>query len=212
VHFDPELYPWLSAVLIAWGLLDCFLGYGLFKVMVALWGGIIGALLGQAAAGAMGLLWAGQIGGAVVGALLGGGLVFLLYLGAVFIAGLFFGLTLGLLLFANYNPNLALVLGCGLGLVSGFVALKLQKVLLILSTALLGAFRALLGLMYFTNQTDWAYYLMQQPRQIPALIDNTPWLLPVTLLLAAVGALSQFGLSGRDDPKNNRPESPNKRK
>ena len=212
MRIDPELYPWLSVCLIAWGLLDCFLGYRVFKATVAVWGVILGACIGHAAAVALGLMLTGQIGGAVIGALLGTGVAFMLYLAAVFIAGLFFGLTLGLLLFSNYNPNMALLAGCGLGLVSGFVAIKLQKVLLILATALLGSFRALLALMYFTHQTDWAFYLLQQPRQIPALIDNTPWLLPVTLTLAVAGALSQFGLKDNGVTKKNRAEDTGMRK
>ena len=198
--------------MMAWGLLDCFCGYRVFKVTVALWGAVSGAYFGQIAAAAMGLKLAGQIGGIVIGALLGGGLAFMLYLAAVFIAGLLFGLTLGLLLFANYNPNMALVAGCGLGLIGGFVAIKLQKSVLILATALVGSFRALLALMFFTDQTDWAYYLLQDPRQIPALIDHTAWLLPVTFTLAAAGAISQFGLDGEDDAKNNRKETKGKRK
>ena len=190
--------------MIAWGVLDCFLGYQVFKVTVALWGAASGIYFGQAAAVALGLQLGGQIGGMVVGALLGGGLAFMLYLGAVFVTGLLFGLTLGMLLFANYHPGLALLAGCGLGLISGFTALKLQKVVLILATALLGSFRALLALMYFTNRIDWAYYLFQQPRQIPALIDHTAWLLPATLTLAAAGAIAQFELKGAAGPEKSR--------
>ena len=198
--------------MIAWGLLDCFLGYRVFKMTVALWGIVAGAGLGHAAAVAMGWTMAGQIGALVAGALVGGGLAFMLYLGAVFVAGLFFGLTLGMLLFANFNPNLAFVAGCGLGIISGFVSIKLQKVLLILATALLGSFRALLALMYFTNHTDWDYYLFQQPRQIPALIDGTAWLLPAVLTLAAAGIIAQFELNGEDPAKKNRAESKSRRK
>ena len=197
--------------MIAWGILDCFLGYQIFKLTVALWGAVLGACFGQAAAVALGLHLAGQIGGLVIGALLGGGLAFLLFLAAVFVAGLLFGLTLGMLLFANYNPSVALFAGCGLGLISGFIAIKLQKIILVLATALLGSFRALLALMFFTHRIDWAYYLFQQPRQIPVLIDHNAWLLPATLTLAAAGAFTQFGLTGKGGSKN-RADDAGKRK
>ena len=187
--------------MIAWGLLDCFLGYSVFKLTVALWGTVLGAYFGHAAAVALGLPPAGQVGCLVAGALLGGGLAFLFYLGAVFVAGLLFGLTLGVLLFANYNPTVALLAGGGLGLISGFIAIKLQKVILILATALLGSFCALLALMFFTQRIDWAFYMFQQPQQIPALIDRNGWLLPATLTLAAAGALAQFGSKGQEAPK-----------
>ena len=152
----------------------------------------------------MGWTLAGQIGGLVIGGLLGCGLAYLLYLGAVFVAGLLFGLTLGILLFAHLNPSVALFAGCGFGLISGFLAIKLQKIILILATALLGSFRALLALMFFTDRIDWAYYMFQQPRQIPALVEGNAWLLPTTLTLAVAGALAQFGLRGNDSPAKNR--------
>lgn len=190
--------------MIAWGLLDCFLGYRVFKITIAFWGAAIGIYFGQAAAVALGLGLGGQVGGMVVGALLGGGLAFMLYLGAVFVAGLLFGLTLGMLLFANFHPSLALVAGCGLGLISGFIAIKVQRLILILATALVGAFRALLALMFFTQQLDWMRYLFQQPAQIPSLIDRTPWLLPATLTLAVLGAVAQFELKGNEPAKKNR--------
>lgn len=192
--------------MIAWGLLDCFLGYQVFRVMVTIWGAIIGAYVGQVVAATLGLSLMGQLIGLLVGALAGGGLAFMLYLAAVFVAGVFFGLTLGILLFAHSSPSLALFAGCGLGLISGFVALKLQKVLLILASSLMGAFRALLALMFFTNRIDWLYYLAQQPKQVPVLIENNAWLLPATLTLATVGALAQFGLSGKDAKKKDRAE------
>ena len=198
--------------MIAWGLLDCFLGYRVFKVMVTVWGAVLGAYVGQVAAAALGLQLAGQIGGLLVGALLGGGLAFMLYLASVFVAGVFFGLTLGMLLFAHFDPGLALIAGCGLGLVSGFIALKLQKILLILATALLGSFRALLALMFFTHRVDWMYYLVQQPGQIPVLVENNAWLLPATLTLAAVGAWAQFGLGGKESNKKDRADAQGKRK
>ena len=198
--------------MIAWGLLDAFLGYQIFKLTVALWGAVLGGWAGHVAAVALGWHLAGQIGGVVAGALVGGGLAFLLFLGAVFVVGLLFGLTLGMLLFANFNPTVALLAGCGLGLISGFVALKLQKVILILATALLGSFRALLGLMFFTHRIDWAYYLLQQPQQIPALIESNAWLLPGTLTLAAAGAAAQFGLTGTDTSKKDRAGAAAKRK
>ena len=212
MHFDPELYPWLSAGLIAWGLLDCFLGYRIFKATVTLWGIVLGAFAGYPIAAAMGLTPVGQIVGIILGAALGGWLAFMMYLAAVFLAGLFFGLTLGLLLLANYDQNVALVAGLVLGLIGGFVAVKFQRLLIIFSTSLVGAFRALLALMFFTNRTDWNYYLFQQPRQIPALIDSHPWLMPATVLLATAGTLVQLDLKGSAAAKKNRPEAKGKRK
>lgn len=196
MHPDPDLYPWLTVGAIAWGILDCFFGYRVFKITITVLGAAVGAVFGQMAGTALGFGPPGAIGGLFLGALLGGGLAFLAYIAAVFLAGFGFGATLGMLLLANYNQMVALLTGIVLGIVGGFLAVKIQKVLLILATALLGAFRALAAVMYFTHRIDWMYYF-QRPQQIPALIDSNNWLLPAVLTLAAVGSFVQFGFAGQ---------------
>jgi hypothetical protein len=201
VAIDAELYPWLSAGAIAWGLVDCFFGYRVFKVTITVWGVLLGMIFGEAAGQALGLGTAGKIGGLVVGGLAGGGLAFLLYLVAVFVVGFLFGATLGLLILANFNHNVAVATSCVLGVIGGVLAVKLQRVVLILSTSLLGSFRAFLALMYFTQRLDWTYYLFQRPQQLPALIEGNTWLFPSVLVLAAVGAMAQLELGGGRNAK-----------
>ena len=201
---DAELYPWISVAALAWGLLDCFFGYRVFKFTLALAGGLFGALFAQAAATALGLGASGVTISLVAGGLIGAGLAFLLYIAAVFVAGFFFGATLGLLLLANFHHMVALLSGVLLGIVGGFLAVRIQRILIILSTGLFGAFRAMLAAGYFVGAIDWWYYF-RQVDQIPALIDNTPWLLPSILALAAVGVIAQLEPGGRDGRKKKTP-------
>jgi len=193
VAINADLYPWLSAAAIAWGVLDCFFGYAIFRFTVTLWGVAAGLLFGWSAGQALGLGLPGEIGGLVVGALLGGGLAFMLYLAAVFAAGFLFGATVGMLILANFNHMVALLTSGVLGVIGGVLAVKLQRVVLILATAVLGSFRSLLALMYFTDHLDWLFYLVQQPQQLPALIESKTWLFPSVLALATVGAVAQLG-------------------
>jgi hypothetical protein len=199
------LYPWISAGAMAWGVLDVFFGYRIFKVTLAVVGGLLGVALGQAAAKALALGSGAEIAIMVVGALLGAGLAFLLYIAAVFVAGFGFGATLGMLLLANYHHMVALGTGLVLGIIGGFLAVKAQRVLIILSTALLGSFRAILALSYFTSQIDWLFYF-KKPDQMPALIDGNPWMFPSILALAAVGVIAQLELGGGKEPKKNKSE------
>lgn len=195
-----ELYPWYSVALITWGVLDCFFGYRVFKITLALVGGLLGVGFGQTAATALGFGTGGVIASLIVGGLLGTVLAFLLYIAAVFVTGFLFGATLGILLLANYHHMVALLSGCVLGLIGGFLAVKIQRVLIILSTALRGASCAILALAYFTHQIDWLYYC-RQPDQLPALIGSNPWMLPAILAGAAVGVLAQFELGDRKGKK-----------
>ena len=197
---NAELYPWISAGAIAWGLLDCFFGYQVFKVTLAVVGGILGVVFGHAAAVAQGLSTGGAIAGMIVGGLLGAGLAFMLYTGAVFVAGFGFGATLGVLILTHYNHMVALMSGLVMGIIGGFLAVKVQRVLIILSTALLGSFRAILALAYFVSRVDWFYYY-QQPQQIPAMIDHNTWMFPSILGLAVAGVIAQFELGGSSAKK-----------
>lgn len=198
-----ELYPWISAGAIAWGVLDVFFGYRIFKVTLAVVGGLLGVGLGQAAATALALSPGVEITAMVVGALLGAGLAYLLYIAAVFVAGFGFGATLGMLLLANFHHMVALLTGLVLGVIGGFLAVKAQRILIILSTSLLGSFRAVLALSYFTSSLDWLFYF-KQPDQLPALIDNNHWMLPSILAFAGVGVIAQLELGGASEPKKAR--------
>lgn len=205
---SPELYPWISAGVIAWGLLDCFFGFKIFKIMLAVIGGLAGVVAGQAAAVALGLGQTGTLVGMIAGGLIGAGLAYLLYLGAVFISGFAFGLALSVLLLSHFNQMVALLGGLVLGLVGGFLAVKLQRVLIILSTGLLGAFRTIVALSYFTHRMDWAYYL-RQPAQVSVLLENNTWMFPSILALAVVGVIAQFELGGPGGAKKEK-KSPGK--
>ena len=199
---NEQLYVWMSVGAIAWGLLDCFFGYRVFKITLAVVGGLLGLLLAQAASTALRFGPGTEVIVMIVGGLLGASVAFLLYKGAVFVAGFGFGATLGVLLLTHYNDMVALMSGVVLGIVGGFLAVKLQRVLIILSTALLGSFRTILAIAYFTGKVDWIYYY-QQPQQMPALIDNNAWMLPSVLGLAVVGAIAQFEMDGSFAKKKN---------
>lgn len=196
-----DLYPWISAGAIAWGVLDVFFGYRVFKLTLTALGGLLGLGAGHALAVAVGFGPGATAAALVIGALFGAGLAFLLYIAAVFVAGFGFGATLGLLLLSNYHHMVALLTGAVLGVIGGFLAIKVQRVLIVLSTALLGSFRAVVALSYFTSQLDWIYYL-RQPEQLPALIEGNGWMFPSILALAAVGVIAQLELGGaREDRK-----------
>jgi hypothetical protein len=203
VQPNAELYPWFSVAAIAWGMLDCFFGYRVFKVTLALLGGLLGAAAGHAAGLALGLGPMGLTIALIASGVLGAVLAFLLYIAAVFVAGFGFGATLGILLLSHFHQMIALLSGCVLGIVGGFLAVKVQRVLIVLSTALLGAFRAVLALAYFTSQIDWLYYF-RQPAQIPTLIDNNAWMFPSIVALAVVGVIAQLELGGSGGKKKSK--------
>jgi hypothetical protein len=199
VSVSAELYPWVTVAAIAWGLLDVFFGYKIFKITLAVLGGLVGGVFGQAAGGALSPGNMGQILGFVIGALLGAGLAWLLYIAAVFLAGFGFGATLGILLLSHFNHMVAMLSGCVLGIIGGFVAVKMQQMLIILSTALIGSFRTIVAVGYFTSRLDWITYF-QNPQKLPILIDTNTWMFPAIIVLAVLGVVVQLGLGGSSGP------------
>jgi len=200
-----DYYPWISAGAIIWGLLDVFFGYRIFKITLAVVGAMIGLGAGHLLAGALGAQPAVATALLVIGAMLGAALAFLLYLAAVFVAGFGFGATLALLLLSSQAQVVSLIAGIVLGIIGGFLAVKVQRVLIALSTSLLGSFRAVLALTYFTGQVDWLFYF-RQPDQVAALLEGNGWMFPSILALAAVGVFSQLGLGSSKEPKKNKAE------
>ncbi len=129
---------------IGFGLVDCFFGYRIFRLVLSIIGFIIGASIGLALTAESAQLT--QILVALVGGLIGAVLMNALYFLGVVIAGALLGaLAVNLLLAAlGVEPNAVfLVIGAVIG---GVVALVLNKLTIILSTAFSGAAGIIYGL------------------------------------------------------------------
>ena len=178
----------LSMVL---GLVACFAGYRLFRVVLAVAGFIAGALL------AGGLFWTfvpqqpeflvvivGLIGGIVGAALLG-----FFYFAGVFVAGVALGVLLGSVI--SINLGWERVLACILlGLLFGVLALALQKILIVVATAFIGAWAVLGGVVLLLG---WAVP-MELVRQPPAFwsMGWGTWFLIAWLILGGFGVAVQY--------------------
>lgn len=179
----------VSVVALLVGLANCFLGYRIFRFVL----GLVGFILG-AAAGAMigGYIGDGGELATIIGALVGG------FIGAVLLVVLYF---LGVFLFgAAVGAMLVGVIGSSLGydmpvvavivgaVILGIVAVALQRVVIILGTALSGSWTAVVG----------GYALIQhQSLEIDQFWTSVPWeepLVPIIvwLVLALAGAVVQF--------------------
>jgi hypothetical protein len=132
--------------LILLGVVQCFLGYKLFKLIL----GISGFIIGGALVGTISYaftpdeslaIFAGLFGG-IIGALL---LLALYYVG-VFLIGAFLGCILTSFLYAgvgsNPEPGVILVVA----VIAGVVALVFQKIMIIVSTSFGGSWLVVTGI------------------------------------------------------------------
>ena len=196
----PVIYQFPAAiVLVVGGLVACFLGYRLFKFVLAIFGFILGALAASSLFGVSDT-WA-----MVVAAIVGGIVGALLLLAAYFVGVALVGAAIGALLVnviwtqIEGDPHPAVVI---LFSVAGaVVATWLQRYVIILGTAFAGAWTMLLGGLSFMGDSGplraaasgdiWVAYPLN-----PA--PDMQWLPWAWFGLGAFGTLVQMRWTGGD--------------
>src|SRR5918993_615573 len=133
-----------AIILLIGGLLACFAGYRIFRVVLGIYGFILGALL------ASNIVGGEQSGAMMLAAAIGGGLVgALLLIAAYFVGVALIGAGLGAgaanLLWAGMGrePHIAVVIV--LAIIGALAALRLQRYVIVLATAFGGAQTVVVG-------------------------------------------------------------------
>lgn len=192
----PASYQVPAAVLfLAGGALACFLGYRVFRLVLAIYGFVLGALVATSFVAPVETPWTLLV--VVLGGVAGAAILILAY----FVGVAFVGAALAALLVhlawtrIGGDPHpLIVLLACVLG---ALASMSIQKHVIIVGTAFAGAWTALIGgLLLVGNKTAqaaaakgdvWlAYPLNPAPEQ--------RWLLWAWLGIGAVGALVQWSL------------------
>jgi hypothetical protein len=202
----PELISWLFVILLlCFGLLQCFLGYRILRVMLAILGFALGAIAGGAlgslpftAAASPLLLFFGVLVGGLVGGVIGALLFALLYYVGVFLIGVELGVALAAMLGTAIGLSHVWLVMILLGIICGILSLLLQRTLIILATAFGGAWIAVICVMTFMHGFALLDYLTD-----PALPQMSPNVaLGAWLALGAVGAMVQFAGTSQPDEKS----------
>jgi hypothetical protein len=133
-----------AIVLILGGALACFAGYRLFRVVLALYGFILGAMIGSsmmAASNTLGMIAAALVGG-VLGALV---LVFAYFIGIALVGAGLGALIANLIWHQARVTELPWQLGIGAAVLGAITAMVLQRYVIIVGTAFSGAWTLLVG-------------------------------------------------------------------
>jgi hypothetical protein len=191
-----------AVVLAAGGLLACFAGFRLFRLVLGLYGGLIGAVVTIGMMESPGT-WTLMVA-AVVGGLVGALLAVAAYFVGVGLVGA--GLTaLGLIAawrwFGTDPPTVVLVVGCVLG---ALAALSVVRYVVIVGTALAGAWTFLVGAFALLGDPDasraaatgniWAMLPFQT-------FEEHWWLTAGWVAISVVGVVVQLATSGRKKKK-----------
>jgi hypothetical protein len=180
----PETYHLPALVLlVVGGFLACFFGYKLFRFVLGLYGFIVGAFVGV-------WLTTGDSTGVQVAAAIGGGLLGALLLWAVyFLAVAVIGAGLGALLAQTIFVSLArdpyIVVTVLFAVIGAVGAIIFQRYLIIVVTALGGAWTLVAGVMA----------LVGDERARTAIVTGEAWLAyPMHVALEQRGVMVAWGL------------------
>jgi hypothetical protein len=187
-----------ALVLVLGGVLSCFAGYRLFKLVLAIYGFILGAMLASsmmAASNAMGMILT-ALGGGVAGALL---LVFAYFVGIALV-----GAGLGALIVhvtwsyvrAGDPPPIAVVV---MSIAGSIVAMLLQRYVIIVATAFGGAWTIIVGALAAAGDRGAA---RAASADVWILYPMTPapgqgWVPIAWVGLGLIGTAVQLGVTGR---------------
>lgn len=200
-----------AIVLLIGGLLACFAGYRLFKLVLGIYGFILGALMATTAVGSAETWWmvASAIAGGLVGALI---LIAAYFIGVAIVGAALAALAVSLIWTQiGGEPHPLVVIVCAVAGALG--ALALQRYVIIMGTAFGGAWTAIVGGLAMrasapkTPDEVWLAY--------PASLGiHRGWIIAAWIVIGILGVVVQFRWTGRGAKKTRqgRPERKDNRK
>ena len=132
-----------ALVLLAGGIISCFAGYRVFRIVLGIYGFIIGALVTSSAMGTEHTLW--MIGGALVGGVVGALILIAAYFVGVALLGAGVGALMASLIWASLGREPGALVVIVFAIAGALAALALQRYVIIGATAFAGAWTIIVG-------------------------------------------------------------------
>jgi hypothetical protein len=187
-----------AIVLILGGLLSCFAGYRVFRIVLGIYGFILGALLASSAMGTDQTMW--MIVAAIAGGLIGALILIAAYFVGVALIGAGLGALAANLIWAALGREPDIIAVIVLSIIGAVGALWLQRYVIIVATAFGGAWTTILGALALMGDRVavdaaektgvWlAYPLNPAPGQ--------RWVIFVWLALGIIGGIVQLTVTAR---------------
>jgi hypothetical protein len=198
-HMLPSAYQVPVALgLLVGGLLACFAGLRLFKLVLGIYGFILGALVATTIAGVEEASW--TIVAALSGGLLGAFALILAYFAGVALVGAGAGAMLLHLTFASLDREPQMFLVMAAAVAGAIAAMLLQTYVILVTTAFGGAWTVVVG--GFALAGDRAAITAAERGDVWVAypLDPAPgqyWVIAVWLALGAAGLVVQLKNKGR---------------
>jgi hypothetical protein len=183
----------VAILLVLGGLLSCFAGYRVFRIVLGIYGFFIGALLASSVMGTEQTMWMiiAALGGGIVGALI----LIAAYFVGVALIGAGFGAAAANLIWAGLGsePHLAVVVG--LSILGAIVSLWLQRYVIIVATAFGGAWTTIVGALGLAGNRAAGEVAAARDVWLVYPLSPAPgqrWVIVVWLALGIAGVIAQL--------------------
>ena len=186
-----------AIVLLAGGVISCFAGYRVFRIVLGIYGFILGALLASAAMGTEHTLW--MIVAALVGGLVGALILIAAYFVGVALLGAGIGALTCSLIWASLGREPGALIVILFAIAGALAALALQRYVIVGATAFGGAWTIIVGALALkgghaaadvSRNNVWLAYPMN-----PA--PGNYWILLVWVALGITGAIVQLAVTAK---------------
>jgi hypothetical protein len=187
-----------AIVLLIGGLISCFAGYRVFRIVLGIYGFILGALLASSAMGTEQTAW--MIVAALAGGIVGALILIAAYFVGVALVGAGIGALAASLIWASLGREPHAIVVILFAVAGALGALALQRYVIIGATAFGGAWTTIVGGLALagnraavdvaTHNNVWLAYPMD-----PA--PGQRWVLAAWLGLGLVGAVVQLGVTAK---------------
>jgi Domain of unknown function (DUF4203) len=187
-----------AVILVLGGLLSCFAGYRVFRVVLGFFGFVLGALLTSSIMGTDQTVW--MIVAAVVGGIVGALILVAAYFVGVALIGAGVGALLVNLIWASLGREPHIVIVILFAIAGALAALALQRYVIIVATGFGGAWTTIVGALALmgdklaveaaARNNVWLAYPMN-----PA--PGQRWVIVAWLVLGLVGVIVQLGITAK---------------
>jgi len=186
-----------AVILLVGGLISCFAGYRVFRIVLGIYGFILGALLASGMAGPENTFW--MIVAALAGGVIGALILIAAYFVGVALLGAGIGALTASLIWAALGREPGAIAVIVFAIIGALGALALQRYVIIGATSFGGAWTIIVGALALTGSraveatartSVWLAYPMN-----PA--PGNYWILLVWLALGITGVIVQLSVTAK---------------
>ena len=191
-----------AVVLLIGGVISCFAGYRVFRVVLGIYGFILGALFASGAMGTEHAMW--MIVAALAGGVAGALILIAAYFVGVALLGAGIGALTASLLWASFGREPGALMVILFAIAGALGALALQRYVIVGATAFGGAWTIIVGALALTGHKVTADAAARNNVWLAYPMNPAPgqyWVLLVWVALGIAGVLVQLTVTGKQKLK-----------